>query len=221
LPIWIAGPGRSRPALRALAILWPASWLLVNFGAVDFTSARYFVPFLAVSSFFLAGIAWLPARRAPLLTSALALVACVVLASRFNATLGAARDPWYYDRAAALVAQHPTVVSFTPMLFAVSGAEPGCGFANPALTYGGFGEGILLTERTRPFRFSDARLIDCLRANPDLRVVVDWAFYFFTRPGSPLRSYLSGEGSQQRIFFSPEAQDQWNSPELWKMSPFR
>jgi hypothetical protein len=107
------------------------------------------------------------------------------------------------------------------MLFAVSGAEPGCGFANPALTYGGFGEGILLTERTRPFRFSDARLIDCLRANPDLRVVVDWAFYFFTRPGSPLRSYLSGEGSQQRIFFSPEAQDQWNSPELWKMSPFR
>ena len=220
-PIWIAGPGRSRPALRALALLWPASLLLVTFGAVDFASPRYFVPFLAVSSFLLAGIAWLPARRAPVLTSALALVACVVLASRLTATLGAARDPWYYDRAAALVAQHPAVVSFTPMLFAVTGAEPGCGFANPALTYGGFGEAFLLTERTRPFRFSDARLVDCLRANPDLRVLVDWAFYFFTRPGSPLRSYLGGEGSQQRIFFSPEAQDQWNSPELWKMSPFR
>jgi hypothetical protein len=52
-------------------------------------------------------------------------------------------------------------------------------------------------------------------------VVVDWAFYIFTRPGSPLRSYLQGEGSQQRIFFSPEARDQWNSPALWMMSPFR
>jgi hypothetical protein len=103
VPIWIAGPGRSRPALRALALLWPASLFLVTFGAVDFASPRYFVPFLAVSSFLLAGMAWRPARRAPLLTSAIALVACAVLASRLTATLGAARDPWYYDRAAALV----------------------------------------------------------------------------------------------------------------------
>ena len=106
------------------------------------------------------------------------------------------------------------------MLFAATGAEPGCGFANPALTYGGFGQAFLLTERTRPFRFSDERLVECLRANPDLRVVVDWAFYFFTRPDSSLRSYLRGEGSQQRIYFSSEARDQWNSPGLW-MSPFR
>jgi hypothetical protein len=106
------------------------------------------------------------------------------------------------------------------MLFAATGAEPGCGFANPALTYGGFGETFLVTERTRPFRFSDERLIACLRANPQTSMVVDWAFYFFTRPGSPLRQYLAGEGSAQRLFFSPDAVEQWDRP-LLRMNPFR
>lgn len=220
VPVWIAGPARSTPVVRALAVLWPAACLLITFAAVDFTSPRYFVPYLAVSSFLLAGVVWLLARPAPIPAGVAAFAACVVLQSQLSAAVRAARDPWYYERAAKIVAQHPAVVSFTPMLFAATGAEPGCGFANPALTYGDFGETFLGTERLRPFRFSDERLIDCLRANPETQVVVDWAFYFFTRPGSALRTYLRGEGSQQRLFFSPEARDQWNSPELW-MSPFR
>ena len=51
-------------------------------------------------------------------------------------------------------------------------------------------------------------------------VVIDWAFYFFTRPGSRLREYLAGEGSAQRLYFSPDAVQQWDRP-LLRMSPLR
>ena len=50
--------------------------------------------------------------------------------------------------------------------------------------------------------------------------MIDWAFYFFTRPGSALREYLAGEGNDRRLFFSPQALAQWDRP-LLSMSPFR
>ena len=156
----------------------------------------------------------------PLAAATAGLALCVVLVRQLTAALGDDRDPWYYGRAGWITHEYPSVVSFTPMLFAATGAEPGCGFANPALTYGGFGETWLLTERTRKFRWSDDRLIKCLRANRDTPIVIDWAFYFFTRPGSALREYLAGEGNDRRLFFSPQALAQWDRP-LLSMSPFR
>jgi hypothetical protein len=148
------------------------------------------------------------------------VIACLALAMHLASTLEASRDVWYYGRSDWIARNHPSVVSFTPMFFAATGAEPGCGFANPALTYGPLGEAWLLTERTRRFRWSDERLLECLRANPETPVVVDWAFYFFTRPGSALRDYLAGEGSAQQLFFSPDALRQWDRPQF-TMNPFR
>ena len=107
-----------------------------------------------------------------------------------------------------------------PDIAPATGAEPACDFGNSALTYGSFGESFLLTERTKRFRVSDERLIACLRAHPEIPVIVDWAFYYFTRPGSALRAYLEGEGSAQRLFFSPDAVAQWDRP-LLRMSAFR
>ncbi len=221
VPIWIARWGRSRPALVAFAALWPASYLALNFVALDFVTPRYFIPFLAFSAFLIAGLVWLAERQFPPVAAVIAsLVVAVALVVRLTAALGDDRDVWYYGRADWITHEYPSVVSFTPMLFAATGAEPGCGFANPALTYGPFGETWLLTERTRKFRWSDERVIDCLRSNPERPIVIDWAFYFFTRPGSALREYLAGEGSDQRLFFSPQALEQWDRP-LLSMSPFR
>ena len=70
------------------------------------------------------------------------------------------------------------------------------------------------SERTRRFQFSDERVIECLRNHPDARMVVDFWYYFFDRPGSPLRSYLHGEGSGQVLFFSPQAMAQWDRPRI-------
>lgn len=221
IPLWVGGVVRSRPALQAFVVLWPASYLLLNFVVMDFTSPRYFVPFFAFAAFLCAGWAWLVERFAGRWTvAAVGGVACVALAGRLVSTLGSDSDPWFWGRTDWIGKEHPRVVSFSPMFFAATGAEPGCEFANAALTYGAFGEAFLLTERTRPFRFSDDRLITCLRANPDMPVVVDWAFYFFTRPGSRLREYLAGEGGAQRLFFSPESVEQWDRPVL-RMSPLR
>jgi hypothetical protein len=194
---------------------------LVNFFALDFVSPRYFIPFPAFSAFLFAGLVWLVQRYVPpLAVATVGAVLCVALGVHLAAAIESNRDLWYWGRSDWIARQYPTVVSFSPMLFAATGSEPGCGLANPALTYGGFGEAFLLTERTRKFRFSDERLIACLRANPDTRMVVDWAFYFFTRPGSALRAYLSGEGSAQRLFFSPDAVEQWDRPVL-RMNPYR
>ena len=43
-------------------------------------------------------------------------------------------------------------------------------------------------------------------------LVVDFWYYFFTRPGDVVRTYLGGEGSPQRLFFSPQALAQWDQP---------
>jgi 4-amino-4-deoxy-L-arabinose transferase-like glycosyltransferase len=222
VPVWVRWCGRSHPALRALAVLWPASYLLVNFAALDFVTPRYFIPFPAFSSFLLAALVWLAQRWVPPVAVAGAgVLASVALTSHLATSLDRERDPWHYGRSNWIAEQYPSVVSFTPMFFVSTGAEPGCGLSNPALTYGGFGETLLGDrERTRHFRFDDDRLIECLRANPQIPVVVDWAFYFFTRPGSPLRRYLEGEGHAQRLFFSPDAVEQWNRP-LLTMDPYR
>jgi hypothetical protein len=140
-------------------------------------------------------------------------VACVALAVQFTARLGEAHDPWYYERASALARKHPSVVSFTPMLFAVTGSEPGCGFWNPINTYGRFGEAVG-TERTRRLRFFDEDLVACLKREPEVPVVVDWGFYFFTRHGGALREYLNGEGRDRRVFMSRDAKEQWDEPLL-------
>jgi 4-amino-4-deoxy-L-arabinose transferase-like glycosyltransferase len=220
IPIWVVGCGRSRPAIQAFAVLWPVSYGALNFLAVDFASTRYFVPFLAFSAFLLSGWVWLAQRRAPLVTTAASIVVGVALLAQLPATLGQKRDPWYYGRAEWITEHHPVVLSFTPMLFAATGAEPGCGLANPALTYGSFGESFLTAPRTKRFRVSDETLVACLKANPEIPVVIDWAFYFFTRPGSRLRQYLAEEARARRLFFSQDALDQWSRPRF-TMSPFR
>ena len=221
IPVWVARCGRTRPAVAAFAVLWPASWLVMDFFALDFVSPRYFLPYPACAAFLLAGWIWLAERRvpAPLVAGAGALAA-LVLAIGFRPALSANVDLWYWGRLEWVAHDAPSVVSFSPMLFAATGTEPGCELANPALTYGPFGEPFLVTPRTRKFQYPEARLLACLRAHPDVPIVIDWAFYFFTRPGSPLRRYLAGEGSGQRLFFSPEAVDQWDRP-LLQLSPLR
>lgn len=211
IPIWVLRLTASRPALGAFAVLWPASYLFVNFVGLDFLSMRYFVPYLAFASFLFSGWVWLAGRIAPRGgVAAVAAVLCVVLAVRLTASLEARTDPWFLGRADWISRQHPTVVSFSPSYFAWTGAEPGCDFANPALTYGSFGEQLPPGEQMH--RFDDAKLIDCLRAHRDVPVIVDWGFFFFTRPGSALREYLAAEGSSQLLFFSPQAMEQWNRP---------
>jgi 4-amino-4-deoxy-L-arabinose transferase-like glycosyltransferase len=221
VPIWVLGCARQRPALRAFAVLWPASYLFVNFVALDFVSLRYFVPFVAFTAFLVSGWVWLVQRYVPsVVVGVAAALSAVVLALGLRPALARDIDPWYWRRLAEVAQAAPRMVSFSAMQFAATGTEPGCGMANAALTYGGFGEAWLVTDRTRRFRFSDERVIACLRADPEMPIVVDWAFYFFTRPGSPLRRYLSGEGARQRLFFSSEAIAQWDRPQLL-LSPLR
>ena len=221
LPIWVLGCARSRPALRAFAVLWPASFFYVNFAGLDFVTARYFIPFLAFSAFLLAGWVWLAQRWIPpTAVAAVGAAAAVLLAIPVRPALTKNIDAWYWERLRWIAAENPGVVSFSPMLFAATGTEPGCGLVNPALTWGQFGETLLQTERARRFRFTDERVIECLRAHPGTPIVIDWAFYFFTRPGSALRAYLAGEGRGQRLFFSPDAITQWDQP-LLRMSPMR
>jgi hypothetical protein len=221
LPIWLAWCARDRPALRAFAIAWPLSYVLLNFFGVDFASPRYFIPYLAFSAFLFAGWAWIASRYLPGIVAAVGgVMVCLLLMAQVAPTLHLHEEPWYFARARWITDNHPDVVSFTPMLFAATGAEPGCGFANPALTYGSFGETFLTAERTRRFRTSDDQLIACLRVNPNLPIVIDWAFYFFTRPHSALREYLDDEGAAHRLFFSPEAVEQWDRSGL-TINPFR
>jgi hypothetical protein len=204
VPIWALGCARSRPALQAFSVLWPAAYLLLNFVGLDFVSAKYFIPLLAVASFLLAGVLWLAQRHVPpLVATAAAVVICAALLIHF-ASRGTHGFREYYQRAGEITHQHPMAVSFSPMLFAATGTEPGCGFANPALTYGSIGQTFLGSARTRGFQFSDERLIECLRANRQAVVVLDLWFYLFTRPGSPLREYVRGEGSAQALAFFPE-----------------
>lgn len=221
IPLWVVRCVRTRPALQAFTVLWPASYLLLNFAVLDFASPRYFIPFPAFAAFLLGGWVWLLQQYVPLrAVAAMAAVAGVALVAQLTTTLGRNNDPWYWDRLDYIAREVPSMVSFSPILFAATGAEPGCGFANPALTYGSFGETFLLTERTRGFRFNDERLIACLQQHPEMPVIVDWAFYYFTRPGSALRAYLAGPGYGQLAFFSAEAAAQWDRP-LLRMDPFR
>jgi len=221
IPVWMGGAARSRPAVRLFSLLWPLSYLFVDFVALDFVSPRYFVPFTAFAAVLVVGWIWRAQRYVPTAAvAAVGAVACLGLALESRPALSHDIDPWYWGRIAWIGENVPSAVSFSPMLFVATGREPGCGFVNPALTYRGFGEAWLLTERTRRFRFTDERLIDCLRKHPDMRIVIDWAFYFFTRPGSDLRAYLAGEGAGQRLFFSPDAVQQWDRP-LLQMSPLR
>jgi 4-amino-4-deoxy-L-arabinose transferase-like glycosyltransferase len=211
IPVWVWRCARDRPALRAFAILWPVACLLTNFVLLDYVSAKYFAPFLTFTAFLLAGVLSPFARRlGPHAGVAATAIACAALAYQLASSLGRQNDPWYYARADWLARQHAHVVSFTPMFFAATGTEPGCGMWNPGDTYGAFGEAILSsTERTRRFQISDQQLIACLRAQPDARLVIDFWYYFFTRPGSALRAYLQGDGSAQRVFFSEQALAQW------------
>jgi hypothetical protein len=221
IPIWVVRCRRSRPALAAFAVLWPASWFLMDFVGLDFVSPRYFLPFPAFTAFLLAGWLWLLGRQlSPSMTAAGGAIAAVVLMIGLRPALSSNIDLWYWSRLEWIGREVPGVVSFSPMLFAATGTEPGCGFANPALTYGALGEPFLITERTRKFLYTDERLVACLRAHPETPIVIDWAFYFFTRHGSALRRYLAEEGSGQRLFFSPEAVEQWNRP-LLQMSSLR
>ena len=221
IPVWIFGCARARPAFGAFVALWPAGLFWLNFLVMDFVSPRYFIPCFAFAAFLAAGWAWLLERIAGTwVVAGVGGLAIALLVSHYVAVLGSDADPWFWGRSHAIAHENRQVVSFAPIFFAATGEEPGCGFANSALTYGSFGDVFLTTERTRRFQFTDERLIACLRAEPDLRVVIDWAFYFFTRPGSRLRAYLAGEGSGQRLFFSPDAVAQWDRP-LLRMSPFR
>ncbi len=213
IPIWVMGPLRQVTGLRAFAVLAPACLVALHFGALDFVSARYFIPVPAIAAWLVAGWVWLAERRIPRVPVALAAgVSAIVLATQLETAVRTNRDAWYWGRIAWIAEAAPRVLSFSPIFFVASGTDPGCGFANPALTYGGFGEVFLTSERARRFRVTDERLIACLRADPAMPVVIDWSFYYFTRPGSALRAYLDGEGREQRLFFSPEAMAQWGAP---------
>jgi hypothetical protein len=217
-PIWLARCGRGRRDLQAFTVLWPASWLVLNFAGVDFVSAAYFIPFVAFSSFLLGALVWQATRYvAPVAAATGVVVLSVALGTHFATALAQHRTVWFYGRAGWITDQYKSVLSFTPMVFAATGTEPGCGFENPALTYQSFGD-TFLTGRLTRFRVSDEQLIACLRAHPEMPIVIDWAFYFFTRPGSALREYLHGEGRERRLFFSPAALEQWDRPML-TMSP--
>ncbi len=221
IPLWALGCARSRPAFAAFVVLWPTAYLVLNFVVMDFVSPRYFIPCFAFATFLCAGWVWLAERYAGRWwTAAAATVAGVVLAVRLASMLQDQGDLWFWGRVRWIADHHPKVASFNPIFFAATGAEPACGLGNPALAYGAFGEAFLWTERTRALRVSDEHLVECLRANPDVPIVVDWAFYFFTRPDSRLRAYLAGDGSAHRLFFSPESVEQWDRP-LLRMSPFR
>jgi 4-amino-4-deoxy-L-arabinose transferase-like glycosyltransferase len=221
VPVWVTWCARRRTDVRTFIILWPLSFALLNFVGLDFVTPRYFIPFVAFVAVLAAAPVCAVSRRLPRWVQAGAVVALVgALAFNFHSTMRNAIDVWHYGRSRWIADQYPTVVSFNPMLFASTGTEPGCGLANPAITYGAFGRAWLVTERTRKFQWSDERVLACLRANPDVPVVVDWAFYFFTRPGSPLRNYLASDGRGRRLFFSPDALEQWDRP-LLSMSPFR
>src|ERR1051325_1837952 len=65
VPIWVAGCARTRPALAAFAVLWPASSLLLNFTVLDYVSTKYFIPFLAFTAFLVAGVLWRVHRYVP------------------------------------------------------------------------------------------------------------------------------------------------------------
>jgi 4-amino-4-deoxy-L-arabinose transferase-like glycosyltransferase len=221
LPIWVLRCVRSRPGLQAFSILWPAFYFALNFVALDFVSARYFMPYQAFSAFLVAGWVWLALRYLPsLIQTIAATVVCLVLVSALATTIGNDRDSWYLGRLHWIAQEYPSVLSFSPMFFAATGAEPACDFVAPVTTYREFGSAVLVTDRTRKFWFSDERLIQCLRDNPQTRVVIDWAFYFFARPGSALREYLAGEGRERRVFFSPDSAWQWDQPVL-RISPLR
>jgi 4-amino-4-deoxy-L-arabinose transferase-like glycosyltransferase len=201
--MWVTRYARSHRALQAFSLLWPALYLLFNFVILDFVTIKYFIPFLAFWSFLLAGLVALVQRWLPSVVAigAVGLV-CAGLAVHFSRTLPLHRDVSYFQRAEWIARHHSTVVSFSPMLFAATGTEPGCGFANPALTYGSIGASMLAaSEHTRSFWFSDERLLACLRVNPEARVVIDPWLAFFTKPG-PLREYLGSEGKAQRLFLS-------------------
>jgi hypothetical protein len=212
--VWAFGCARRAPAVGAFAVLWPAAYLLSNFVGLDYVSAKYFVPFSAFTAFALGALVWLARRWAAPASATVALgLASAALVVWFAVALRKQIDPWYYARADFIAHEHTQVLAFTPMLFAASGREPGCGLWNPGDTFGGFGEAVFGgSERTRRFEFPEERLVDCLRANPSMPVVIDFWYYFFTRPGSPLRTYLRGDGAARAVFFSRQAAAQWDEP---------
>jgi len=213
VPLWVGKIARRRPALRAFAVLWPASYVVANFFVLPYVSSKYFVPFLSFSAFLLAAVLEVAQRY---VGPTIAAAGWAPLGMFFVSIVTRHLDPWYYGRADWLVHQYPSLVSFSPMMFAATGTEPACGFVNPANSYGYGAQILLASDRMAKFRFSDERLIECLRANPETHFVVDFWFYYFTRPGSPLRDYLRGEGSSQQLFFSPEALEQWDNPYITK-----
>ncbi|HJQ84987.1 MAG TPA: glycosyltransferase family 39 protein [Candidatus Binatia bacterium] len=216
LPLWVFRCARAHPAVRAFAVLWPLGWLLANFVGLDYVSSKYFVPFLPFTAFLLAAPVALLVRRVRLGAAAVAVgVLSVALAGSLATSLRDEVDPWYYGRVDWIAREYPALVSFSPMVFAATGTEPGCGLWNPPDTYGGFGEAVFgASERTRRHQFTDERVIECLRARPDSKLVVDFWFYFFTRPGMPLREYLRGEGGEHVLFLSPQALAEWDQPRI-------
>jgi hypothetical protein len=209
---WLRRTTRSNTAFVVFLTLWPISSAVLNFAAADFVSPRYFVPYLAFSALLLAGVVATPASSVGrAVTVSAAAIVCAVLAVRL-VTIVRQQDAWYFKQADAIARDHPEVVSFSPIYFAATGTEPGCGFENPALTYGDFGVQFLAAPSLRKFAFSDERIIECLQRNPRMTLLVDLGFYLFNRSGSPLRRYLDGEGANQLLFFSRQDMAQWNQP---------
>ena len=102
----------------------------------------------AAPTILLAAVVWALERAlSTRIVAAGLMVAGLVLAVQLAHNLYRETGSWYV-RAHQLASQEPSLVSFTPMHFAVTGTEPGCGLDNPALTYGGFGEAFLIFERS-------------------------------------------------------------------------
>ncbi len=210
LIVWLRRTIRSNAAFAIFLVLWPTSYLVLNFVGADFPSPRYFIPYLAFSAVLLGGlVATLASRVGRAAACTVAAVACVVLATEL-VTIIRRQDAWYFRRAQAIARTYPEVVSFSPIYFAMTRTEPGCGLENPVLTYGSFGDEFLAGPSLRKFAISDDQIIDCLRRNPEVKVLVDVGFYICTRSDSAIRRYLDGEGADRRIFFSRQDRAQWD-----------
>ncbi|MGH7789711.1 MAG: ArnT family glycosyltransferase, partial [Candidatus Binatia bacterium] len=105
---WVLRCARGAPAVRAFAVLWPLSYLLLNFVAMDYVSAKNFAPFIAFTAFLLAGLLSVAQRAVPpLAAGAVGLVVCGALAACFATIVAPRADPWYSGRADWIARQYP------------------------------------------------------------------------------------------------------------------
>lgn len=184
----------------AMLVLWPATTLLFSLFVWEPVWDHYFVQYLPPLSL-LAGItlaAGLRARRWAWRAATIPLLAgCTILGhtQRFG-------DPAFYARAREIVAQAngTRVVTFNPLIPAVTGTMPACGLADPLNVFGE--HSVIALSPDGPlqrFRVDTNDLIRCLGGEGTM--VIDRYAYWFMEPR--LATYLR-RTSERLVFFTPE-----------------